>query len=74
MEKIIGRKKEIKRLQQYMDSNRSEFIAIYGRRRVGKTFLVKELFGDKLAFRITGMENTNTSGQLTRVSNSLCQF
>ncbi len=36
MEKIIGRKKEIKRLQQYMDSNRSEFIAIYGRRRVGK--------------------------------------
>lgn len=74
MEKIIGRKKEIKRLQQYMDSNRSEFIAIYGRRRVGKTFLVKELFGDKLAFRITGMENTNTSGQLTNFCLSLQNF
>lgn len=57
-----------------MDSNRSEFIAIYGRRRVGKTFLVKELFGDKLAFRITGMENTNTSGQLTNFCLSLQNF
>lgn len=73
-ENIIGRRQEIKRLQQYMASNRSEFIAIYGRRRVGKTFLVKELFGDKLAFRITGMENSNTSEQLTNFSMSLRNF
>ncbi len=70
-ERIIGREKEIKRLLRYIDSDRSEFIAIYGRRRVGKTFLVKELFGDKLAFRITGMEKTNTSGQLTNFCISL---
>jgi AAA+ ATPase superfamily predicted ATPase len=73
-ENIIGRKKEIKRLQQYIDSSRSEFIAIYGRRRVGKTYLVKELFGDRLAFRMTGMENINTSGQLTNFSMSLQNF
>ena len=39
---IIGRKAEIERLKKYIASDRSEFIAIYGRRRVGKTFLIKE--------------------------------
>lgn len=38
---IIGRKAEIERLNKYIASDRSEFIAIYGRRRVGKTFLIK---------------------------------
>lgn len=41
MEKIIGRKVEIKALQQYAKSGKSEFVAIFGRRRVGKTFLVR---------------------------------
>ena len=41
MEKsIVGREKEKAGLKEYMLSERSEFIAIYGRRRVGKTFLV----------------------------------
>ena len=38
---IIGRKQEQENLIRFMDSNESEFIAIYGRRRVGKTFLVR---------------------------------
>lgn len=71
---IVGRKAEIKRLTQYVGSDRSEFVAIYGRRRVGKTFLVKELLGDRLAFRITGMENTNISGQLSNFCMSLQNF
>lgn len=41
MEKIIGRKVEIKALQQYAKSGKSEFVAIFGRRRVGKPFLVR---------------------------------
>lgn len=61
---IIGRESEINRLKKYIDSNRSEFIAIYGRRRIGKTFLIKELFEGQFAFRVTGMENTDTRGQL----------
>ena len=40
---IIGRQKEIERLKKYLASDKSEFIAVYGRRRVGKTFLIKEL-------------------------------
>ena len=39
---IIGRKEEIALLEKYMTSNHSEFIAIYGRRRVGKTFLIRQ--------------------------------
>ena len=71
MEKIIGRKVEIKALQQYAKSGKSEFVAIFGRRRVGKTFLVKKIFGDKLAFNFTGMANVNLKVQLTNFRNEL---
>ena len=40
---IVGREKEIMELKKYLSSEQSEFIAVYGRRRVGKTFLIKEL-------------------------------
>lgn len=63
-EHIIGRTREIERLQRYMASDHSEFIAIYGRRRIGKTFLVRELFESEFAFRITAKENATTREQL----------
>ena len=37
--KLIGRKKELEALREYISSNKSEFVAVYGRRRVGKHFL-----------------------------------
>lgn len=40
---IIGRQYERRLIKQYFDSAKSELVAIYGRRRVGKTFLVKKL-------------------------------
>lgn len=70
-ENIIGRQNEIERLEAYINSSRSEFIAVYGRRRVGKTFLVKELFEHRFAFRITGMENVGTGEQLANFSYAL---
>lgn len=51
---IIGRKTEISRLERLYKSNKSEFVAIYGRRRVGKSFLVTEVFGKKIAFKAVG--------------------
>lgn len=72
--RIIGRKEEIKRLQEYVADSKSEFIAIYGRRRVGKTFLVKELFEGQLCFRMTGIEGATTQEQLANFSNSLQNF
>ena len=47
MGKLIGRENEIKFLTEYTSTERPEFVAIYGRRRVGKTFLVNHLFHGK---------------------------
>ena len=55
MAEIIGRRKEIKELQDCYQSGRSEFVVVYGRRRVGKTYLVNSVFEDRFAFRHTGL-------------------
>ena len=71
---IIGRKKEIECLNKYLASERSEFIAVYGRRRVGKTYLIKELLEGKFTFRITGKENARMPDQLLNFSYGLSDF
>ena len=55
MEKIIGRKQESRLLNSYLQSGRAEFVVLYGRRRVGKTFLVRELLSKHFAFYVTGL-------------------
>ena len=55
MEKIIGREAEFGKLADYMESGKSEFIALYGRRRVGKTFLIRSFFKDQFDFYATGV-------------------
>lgn len=52
---LIGRHEEKRLLTQYVDSGRSEFIALFGRRRVGKTFLVRNFFQNDFAFDVTGV-------------------
>ena len=47
-QKLIGREQEIEALNKYYNSGRSEFIAVYGRRRVGKTFLIRRSVDDQL--------------------------
>jgi len=75
MEKnIIGRREEIDRLKRYMGSSCSEFVAIYGRRRIGKTFLVRELFEEQFTFRVTGKENASTADQLENFGFALGRF
>lgn len=53
--KLIGRNNEKHILESLYNSNLPEFVAIYGRRRVGKTFLIKELFKDRMTFWHTGI-------------------
>lgn len=64
MEPIAGRKEEQYLLKQLLDSNKAEFVAIYGRRRVGKTFLVRKVFETHLVFQMTGIANAKTPQQL----------
>ncbi len=51
---IIGREEEIKLLEECYQSGKAELVAVYGRRRVGKTYLVKNLFQDRFDFFVTG--------------------
>lgn len=52
---MIGRKQEIKELNRLYGRNQAELVAIYGRRRVGKTYLVDETFADRITFRHAGL-------------------
>lgn len=64
MKKIIGREHEQKILQQCVESDSPEFVAVYGRRRIGKTFLIKNFFDEKFDFYMTGSYNSSLSNQL----------
>lgn len=65
MNPIIGRKKEQAELLRHYNSGLPEFIALYGRRRVGKTFLVDETFGDKMVFHHTGLSPYDRKHRVT---------
>ena len=60
---MVGRKKEREQLLEAFASADSEFVAVYGRRRVGKTFLVRETFGNDFTFQYTGVKNGRASVQ-----------
>jgi uncharacterized protein len=71
MENIIGRQKEMKIFDAVLKGNRSEFIAVYGRRRVGKTFLIRNAFASQMVFQLTGLANVDTQEQLVNFNTAL---
>lgn len=71
MVQLIGREEEQLLLRKYIGSDRSEFIAVYGRRRVGKTFLITETFKDALAFDMTGVIDGDKEDQLVSFNMAL---
>lgn len=64
MKKIIGREWEQKVLAEAVDSNRPEFVAVYGRRRIGKTYLVRNFFHGEFDFYMTGSFNASMKTNL----------
>jgi AAA+ ATPase superfamily predicted ATPase len=64
MRKVIGREKEIELLNNAISSDKSELIAIYGRRRVGKTFLIRETFSKEMIFEVSGIPDGSFKEQL----------
>lgn len=62
---IIGRKKEIAELNRAYESGRAEFVAVYGRRRVGKTFLINEVLRDNMTFHHTGLSPYDRKRKVT---------
>ena len=68
---IVGRQREQELLATCLESPRPEFVAVYGRRRVGKTFLVREFFKNRFAFYASGVAGAKTRGQLKSFHESL---
>ena len=71
--RIIGRDTEIRMLEGILTSKSPEFLAIYGRRRIGKTFLIKQFFGSQqgIFFELTGLNDGSLREQLANFSTSL---
>ncbi len=69
--KIIGRKQELTLLTEALVSNKSELVAIYGRRRVGKTFLIREHYKNNFIYEVTGLTNGSLSNQLDNFTKEL---
>jgi uncharacterized protein len=61
---IIGRENEKEKLDKILQSNQAEFLALYGRRRVGKTFLIRQHLKDYIVFDISGTKNGTKKQQL----------
>ncbi len=71
---MIGRKEEIKRIQYLLKSKRSEFLAVTGRRRVGKTFLVDTTLRTRYCFSMTGIQNGDMAAQLVNFAVKLSEY
>lgn len=72
--RIIGRIKEQDVLNSALHSGKAEFYVVYGRRRVGKTYLIKEYFNQKFSFYATGIANEKTRFQLRAFNLALKQY
>ncbi|MCR5014754.1 MAG: ATP-binding protein [Bacteroidales bacterium] len=68
---IIGREKEKHELLRLLEMEDSQFCAVYGRRRVGKTYLIRETFNYQFCFQHTGVAKGTLRQQLTAFRNSL---
>lgn len=65
---LIGRKEERTLLTDALRSGRSEMVAVFGRRRVGKTFLIRQVYGEHMVFTLTGLQTAELQAQLQNFS------
>lgn len=68
---LIGREKEKRILQEALTEEYSQFIAVYGRRRIGKTFLIRESYDNHFCFQYTGAAKVSSRTQLARFQTAL---
>lgn len=71
---IVGRNKEIAELEHITSSGVAEFAVVYGRRRVGKTFLVNEFYENDFTFKVTGLAKKDKKLQLKNFADALTQY
>ncbi len=74
MSYVIGRKSEIEEIEKHYRSDRPEFIAVYGRRRVGKTFLINQTLKGRITFHHTGVSPVDQEKGKSRMKVQLESF
>lgn len=74
MATIIGRKKEILELNELYKSEKPELIVVYGRRRVGKTFLIDQALKNNITFRHAGLSPVDEKGKKNLMPEQLKHF
>lgn len=68
---FIGRQEELQLLNTIKNSGRAEFVAVYGRRRVGKTYLIQQFFDNQFSFSATGIIDGNKDEELFAFTSAL---
>lgn len=71
---LIGRKQEIATFKHLLNSSESKLVALYGRRRVGKTFLVRNYFGNQIVFEATALHDADMKTQLQHFAETLAKY
>jgi uncharacterized protein len=71
---MIGRETQTKQLQAALNSSKSAFIALTGRRRVGKTYLVDEVFKKNMCLRVTGVQDGDTKTQIINFTQKIAEY
>ena len=71
---MIGRKQEKKTLQHILDKKKSSFVAVTGRRRIGKSYLIDNFFEKNLCFRVTGIQNATLQKQIRNFADRISAF
>ena len=74
MNDFVGRSRELELFDKCYTQNKSHFVVVYGRRRVGKTYLIRHYFKNKFTFYATGLANADIQTQLATFHAQLVQY
>lgn len=74
MMNVIGRKDEVARIKRLYNSKMPQFLTVYGRRRVGKTFLIDEVLSGKITFRHSGLSPVDAQNHKNSLKEQLKHF
>jgi uncharacterized protein len=71
---MVGRTKEIGLMNSFLESEESDLLVVTGRRRVGKTFLIRQVYQEHLVLDFTGTKNTEAANQLEKFRDKLAEY
>jgi uncharacterized protein len=71
---MVGRKDQITRMKDGLRANKSSFVAVTGRRRVGKTYLIEQVYTGHFCFKATGIQAADTKSQINNFVQKITEY